>query len=160
MSWNDGYERKKLEGELKKEEEILRGHGISDDDIKALRNMAYEDLNSRRWNAEHTQSFEEEFDDGDYDESQNPLYLKFADKLTTHIDEDEDSESGWIDKISCPGLVRWVKSLTVQELELLTLIIIKGFSKKDAAIQVGMKQRTMERRFDKWRRLNVFKNIF
>ena len=126
MCWNDGYERRKFEARQKKQAEEYRALGMTEEQIKEMYEFDLEQYKSDRRYHMHTQPFtSSDFDDGEDDDSESTLLNKFFDELTLTIDSrSEQSRYWWIEEIDNPKLAETIKTLSPEQIELLTLVVI------------------------------------
>lgn len=135
MCWNDGYERRKFEARQKKQAEEYRALGMTEEQIKEMYEFDLEQYKSDRRYHMHTQPFtSSDFDDGEDDDSESTLLNKFFDELTLTIDSrSEQSRYWWIEEIDNPKLAETIKTLSPEQIELLTLVVIDGYGQTEIA---------------------------
>ena len=149
MSWNDGYERKKFEAKQKKLAEEYRKAGMTEEQIKAMYEYDFEQFKSDRTYRMHTQALQvEEFDELDADESDNALIKHFENELTTSSEDGEHSRYWWIEELDNAELAKKIKSLTKEQIELLTLVVVDGYDQTEIAKILNVNQSTISRRFE------------
>lgn len=149
MSWNDGYERKKFEAKQKKLAEEYRKAGMTEEQIKAMYEYDFEQFKSDRTYRMHTQALQvEEFDELDADESDNALIKHFENELTTSNEDGEHSRYWWIEELDNAELAKKIKSLTKEQIELLTLVVVDGYDQTEIAKILNVNQSTISRRFE------------
>lgn len=148
MSWNDGYERRKFEARQKKQAEEYRALGMTEEQIRAMYEFDLEKYKSDRRYYSHTQSFiPDDFDENEDDDEKLSIFDKFKDVLTTSIeDSSEKSRYWWIEEIDDPNLVRKIKSLPQDDIELITLLAFDGYSKTEIAKMLGCQPYHITRR--------------
>lgn len=148
MSWNDGYERRKFEAKQKKQAEEYRALGMTEEQIQAMYEFDLEQYKSDRRHYSHTQSFiPDDFDESEDDDEKLSIFEKFKDVLTTTIENSSDkSRYWWIEEIDDPNLVRKIKSLPQDDIELITLLAFDGYSKTEIAKMLGCKPYHITRR--------------
>jgi DNA-directed RNA polymerase specialized sigma24 family protein len=146
MSWNNGYERKKFEARQKKQAEEYKAQGMTEEQIKAMYEFDLEQYKSDRRYHLHTQPFSSsDFDDGEDDDSESTLLNKFFDELTVTIGScGEKSRYWWIEEINNPKLAEAIKALSPEQFELLTLVVIDGYTQAEAAKKMGIPYRTFK----------------
>lgn len=157
MKWNNGRERKLF----KKQQDILRKQyiaaGMSEDQIQAIYDYDLSVLNGRQREARHTQRLDiGEFDDDKYDEGENPLLDKFADKLTVEMDCSEVNRYSWTDEIDNETVARIITKLPMQDIELLTKIFVDGFSLTEIACMDNITQQAVSKKLQKIK--SIFQN--
>lgn len=155
MCWNDGYERRKFEARQKKQAEEYRALGMTEEQIKAMYEFDLEQYKSGRRYYSHTQSFvPDDFDEDEDDDEKLSIFDKFKDVLTTSIEESGNkSRYWWFEEIDNPDLVRNIKSLSTEQLELLTLVVIDGYGQAEIAELMKVSQSAISQRIATIRKL-------
>lgn len=149
MSWNNGYERKRFEAKQKKLAEEYRKAGMTEEQIKAMYEFDLEQFKKDRIYQMHTQALQvEEFDELDADESDNALIKHFENELTTSIEDGEHSRYWWIEELDNAELAKKIKSLTKEQIELLTFVVVDGYDQTEIAKILNVNQSTISRRFE------------
>jgi RNA polymerase sigma factor (sigma-70 family) len=158
MAWNNGLERKKFEAEQEKLAAEYRAAGMSEEQIQQMHEFDLEVFNSNRRFAEHTQEFPESpFEDGD--EGQSPLYERFPEALTVSMELPIGNwRYAWIDELEDEQLAKELKSLSVEDIELITLYAFEERSQEEISKQFGISQRAVSKRIEKLRKF--FKKFF
>ena len=135
MEWNNGKERKKFEKQQARLREEYRKAGMTEEQIKAMYEYDLSVFRKNRIEAIHTQRLDlDAFDDDSAtDEGQNPLLLKFADKLTVELSITHTSRYAWVEDVENEKLAKGLKSLKKKDLELLTLWLVDGYSQSEIA---------------------------
>lgn len=148
MSWNDGYERRKFEARQKKQAEEYRALGMTEEQIQVMYEFDLEKYKSDRRYYSHTQSFiPDDFDEGEDDDEKLSIFDKFKDVLTTSIeDSGNKSRYWWIEEIDNPNLVKKIKALPQDDIELITLLAFDGYSKTEIAKMLGCQPYHITRR--------------
>ncbi len=148
MCWNDGYERRKFEARQKKQAEEYRALGMTEEQIKVMYEFDLEQYKSDRRYYSHTQSFvPDDFDENEDDDEKLSIFDKFKDVLTTSIEESGNkSRYWWFEEIDNPDLVRNIKSLSTEQLELLTLVVIDGYGQAEIAELMKVSQSAISQR--------------
>ena len=73
---------------------------------------------------------------------------KFFDELTVTIDSSsEQSRYWWIEEIDNPKLAETIKTLSPEQIELLTLVVIDGYGQTEIAEIMGVSQSAISQRF-------------
>ena len=117
--------------------------------IKEMYEFDLEQYKSDRRYHMHTQPFtSSDFDDGEDDDSESTLLNKFFDELTVTIDSSsEQSRYWWIEEIDNPKLAETIKTLSPEQIELLTLVVIDGYGQTEIAEIMGVSQSAISQRF-------------
>ena len=148
MSWNDGYERKMFAKRQKKQAEEYRALGMTEDQIRAMYEFDLEQFKSERRHRMHTQPLQvEEFEENDADESDNTLLNEFFEELTCTIETSGNkSRYWWIEEIDNSHLVKKIKALPQDDIELITLLAFDGYSKTEISKMLGCQPYHITRR--------------
>ena len=148
MSWNDGYERKMFAKRQKKQAAEYRALGMTEEQIKEMYEFDLEQFKSERRHRMHTQPLQvEEFEENDADESDNTLLNEFFDELTYTIETSGDkSRYWWVEEIDNPVLIRNIKNLSIEQLELLTLVVIDNYGQAEIAELMKVSQSAISQR--------------
>jgi len=105
--------------------------GMSKEAINKMYEYDLEDFRKERIYCMHTQFFPEipeENDDGDY-ESENPLYLHFLDAISVKPDERLiENQFDWVYEIKDKKIRHALTMLNIEDLELITLFAISGYT--------------------------------
>ena len=122
---------------------------MTEEQIKEMYEFDLEQYKSDRRYHMHTQPFtSSDFDDGENDDSESTLLNKFFDELTLTIDSRrEQSRYWWIEEIDDPKLAETVKTLSPEQIELLTLVVIDGYGQTEIAEIMGVSQSAISQRF-------------
>ena len=145
MEWNNGKERKKFEKQQARLREEYSKAGMTEEQIKAMYEYDLSVFRKNRIEAIHTQRLDlDAFDDDSAtDEGQNPLLLKFADKLTVELSITHTSRYAWVEEVENEKLAKGLKSLKKKDLELLTLWLVDGYSQSEIAQQMGVNRKAI-----------------
>lgn len=146
MGFNNGRERRKFEDEWKILRERYREAGFSEDGIDAMRAFDEDAYRSRRRFEEHNQPLPAE----DFIESgsvnRRTLFDKFE-TLTVSFDENSfPGRHAWADAVGDPALSSKLKRLKDDDLELLTLFAIEGYTQPEIARLLGCSQQNISKR--------------
>ena len=149
MSWNDGYERRKFEARQKKQAEEYRALGMTEEQIQTMYEFDLEQFKSERRHRMHTQQFtSSDFDEGEADDSESTLFDKFFDELTCTIETSgEHSRYWWVEEIEDADLCKRIKSLSVDDIELITLYAFDGYTQDEIAIKFSCKKQNIQKKF-------------
>lgn len=143
MEFNYNTERRKYEKNWAKTEALYRKHGMSEAAIQEMREYDWDLFKAARIEAMHTQEMGFHPDDDD-DKSMmdSPLLKKFFEQFTTQYDTyGTHSRYWWLEELSDPRLVAGITKLTDEDKELLTLIIVEGYSQEECAVKLHITQR-------------------
>ena len=149
MSWNDGYERRKFEAKQKKQAGEYRALGMTEEQIQTMYEFDLEQFKSERRHRMHTQQFtSSDFDEGEADDSESTLFDKFFDELTCTIETSgEHSRYWWVEEIEDADLCKRIKSLSVDDIELITLYAFDGYTQDEIAIKFSCTKQNIQKKF-------------
>lgn len=149
MSWNDGYERRKFEAKQKKQAEEYRALGMTEEQIQTMYEFDLEQFKSERRHRMHTQQFtSSDFDEGEADDSESTLFDKFFYELTCTIETSgEHSRYWWVEEIEDADLCKRIKSLSVDDIELITLYAFDGYTQDEIAIKFSCTKQNIQKKF-------------
>lgn len=133
---NYGYNRKKMEKEFAEIAAICRADGMPEESIEAVHRLLLDILNNDRRFYVHTQSYDGlQFADGEEaEEGRLPLLDKFTDQLSViQVEICEWQRMAWLDDIDTPEIVIWLKSLSDDDIFMLTLLVVDGMKQTEVA---------------------------
>jgi hypothetical protein len=143
MTFIYGAERKKFEKTWAITEALYRKHGMSESAIQEMREYDWDLFKAARIEAIHTQEigFQPDNDD-DMTMMDSPLLMKFFERFTTQYDtHGSHSRYWWLEELSDPRLVTAILRLTDDDKELLTLIVVEGYTQEECAVKLHISQR-------------------
>ncbi len=161
MGFNNGLERKKFEAMWKKLRAEYAAAGMDEAAIEEMYQFDLDTFRSDRRYGEHTQAMpSQEFDDdGDVPgESNTALLVKFFDSFAVMPrDTDENNRYGWLDEVGSEEVGRALRSLSPQQIEILTLVAFEGYSATEAGKKLGMTQQGVSWHIGKMKK--ILKNL-
>lgn len=147
MSWNNGYERKQFDEDQEKQAKEYRKSGMSEEAIAAMHEFDEEAFHSRRAWEEHKQDIAATKSNGEETEYEQSIIQRFFDRFTTAYDTyGTHSRHWWLQELTDPRLVNAIPKLTKEDIELLTLIVIEGYTQKECAVRMHITQRAISYR--------------
>ena len=149
MAWNNGKEMKKFKEQQKRLREQYLANGMTEEQIAVLYQFDLEQLNSRRRECEHTQPFDFEAFEGEADEGQNPLYDKFLEILSITDDYSSLDRYGWIEEIEDVKILKAVKTLSKEEIEIVTMLAFEDMNQSEIATSFGLSQQSISKKIKK-----------
>ena len=156
MAWNNGLERKRFDEEQEKLAAEYRAAGMTEEQIEQMHQFDLEAFNSRRRFCEHTQQFPELPENIDEEDGFSPIFDKFIDELSVDMNaSDFRGRYWWIEEIDDPELAKKSKTLSKDDIELITLHVYESFTQEEIGEQLGISQRAVGKRIEKLR--NIFK---
>lgn len=147
MEWNNGKERAKFERDHKKLREEYLALGMTEDQIHELYILDLEWFNRQRTEARHTQSLDIDTSEDDEIKKDSPLYKKFFRNIVSQKDFDDDLE--WTEQIDDKELYHALKTLTSDELQILTKYAISGLKVTDIASSKGVSHQAISKKISK-----------
>lgn len=149
MEFNYTTERKKFEKNWAKTEALYRKHGMAKEAIQEMHEYDWDLFKAARIEALHTQEMDFQADDDDDTAMMDsPLLKKFFDRLTTQYDTyGTHSRYWWLEEIESPKLVPGISKLTDEDKELLTLMIVEGYTQEECAVKLHSSQSAISRKF-------------
>lgn len=120
--------------------------GLSEQAIQELYCFDWEWFLSRRRYANHTQPLPAEQISGEMDEGQSSLVNKFS-SLMTQLDESQiGGRYGWVESVEDRLLYDKLRRLSRSDLELLTLLVIEGYTQPQLAEHMGCSQANISKK--------------
>ena len=142
MEFNYNTERRKFERQWTKTEALYRRYGMSESAIQEMREFDWALFKAARIEAIHSQEIGFQPDEDDKSMMDSPLLKKFFEQLATHYDTyGTHSRYWWLEELSDPALIAGVAKLTDDDKELLTLIVVEGYSQEECAVKLHISQR-------------------
>lgn len=143
MTFNYSAERKKFEKNWAKTEALYRKHGMSENAIREMREYDWDMFKAARIEAIHSQDIGFQMDEeDDTDMMESPLLMKFLDQFTSQYDtHGSHSRHWWLEELSDPRFVAALPRLTEDDKELLTLIVVEGYTQEECAVKLHISQR-------------------
>lgn len=127
--------------------------GMSGEDIDKLYAFDWDWFCSRRRFMNHTQGLPAENIEGDDSKEQSSLIQKFA-SFSVSLDETlMGGRYGWVEEIEDGELLDKLRQLSTDDLELLTLIAIEGYSQSELARKTGAVQSVISRKLTRIKKL-------
>ena len=151
MEFNYGAEKKKFDAAWDKLAVTYSEAGMSPEAIQAMYEYDWDQFKAARVEALHTQEFTlpTEMEDGSYS-PESPLMGEFLPQLSNAYDTfGSHSRYWWLEELENPCLTMGVPSLTSEEKELLTLVIIERCTTREIARRLRLSQRTAARKLDR-----------
>lgn len=162
MGWNNASETKKFLRRLEREEKEYRAAGMTDEQITEIQAFDWEQFRSDRRYRTHTQdfSFDDFSEDGTGEESQSPLYEKFMEQMTYTMKSIPISEGryAWVDEIENEKLLVAIDMLTLEQINLLTYIVVDGLDQTQLGKKLNISQSAISQRISTIRK--IFQKIF
>lgn len=157
MKWNNGKERAKFEREQKELREQYIAEGMTEEQIQAMYDFDLKVFNGKRREAEHTQALDFAAVEAEDKELQNPLYKKFSDKLSVTMNFADASRYAWIDEIEDERLVKAIRALPQDYIDILTEVIVDRRTKSDIANERGVLKTAISNKICRIK--NIFKKF-
>lgn len=152
MGFNYSKEKFIFDREWEKLREQYIESGMSEETIQELYDFDWSWFRARRNYENRVQALPDEEIDEQKAETRSNLFRKFA-SLSISFDEKEFSgRYAWIDTISDVALSKRLKNLNEDELELLTLSLIEGYTQSEIARKMHCSQKAISKRLFKIKR--------
>lgn len=147
MEWNNGKERAAFEKRQAELREQYLALGMTEEQIHELYIYDLKWFNSQRTEARHTQSLDFDTNEDDEIKKDSPLYKKFFKNMVSQKDFEDNLE--WIEQIADKKLYNALKTLTSEELQILTKFAILGLSQSDIAASNGVSQQAISKKISR-----------
>ena len=148
MAVNFAHEYRKFEAEQARLRKEYKAAGMSDEQIDIMYKFDKAQLARDLAYKRRTQSLFTESDDFE-SETQSALLDKFMDVLSYTMEPDTSKHLWWLDEISDPNLLRAIKQLSSEQIELLDMYVFDSFSQTDIALRLGVNQSSVSRQLNK-----------
>lgn len=156
MGFNYGKERYRTEKEFARFAKTCREAGMPEGAIAEMYRYDREALNSDRRYYTHTQPFDgAAFSGGDdegCEEGRSPLYKNCLAQCSVQLEIHYSGRYGWLEDIDTPALVLWLKALSDDDLELLTLIVFDGRNQSEVAREWHRSEAAISKRMKRLRK--------
>lgn len=153
MGFNYSREKLIFDREWEKLREQYRKVGMSDKAIEELYDFDWSWFRMRRNYENRLQAMPDENIDEQNAETRSNLFQRFT-ALSTSIDEMELSgRYAWIDTISDDALSKKLRTLSDDELEILTLWALEGYTQCEIARKMHCSQNAISKRLIKIKRI-------
>ena len=137
MGFNYAREKRKFDEKWKKLEDWYRKSGMSEDAIREMREYDWSEFNS-------TRKFYRRGDD-------NVDIESIAEEDVDAIDKTFSGE--WIELLDTPDLVRKVRKLPVDYIEIIDLMVRENLTQKEIAGRMNCSQQNIAKKIEKIRKL-------
>lgn len=147
MSYNHGKEERFFEQRWKKLRKEYREAGMTEEAIEKIYLFDKDVFNRDRAYFEHLHvSFTEYngYSDEEEGETLDEPELSVSDELST-----DHSRYWWVEEIDNPILAAYIKSLSKDDIELITMYYFEGYNQNEIAEQIGVSQRAVSKRIAK-----------
>lgn len=156
MGFNYAAEKKKFETLWARLRREYRAAGMSDAAIQKMHDFDWEVFKQERIYRLHTQDlgigiFDEHSAE---QEDKSALMKKFLESVSRWDDYTTASRYGWIEEVDDPSIYKQLQALRKADLELLTLIVVDGFSQTEIAAVLECSPQNI------FGRLKKIRNIF
>lgn len=146
MGFNNAAEKKKFD----KRWAILRkkycNAGMSEEAIQDLYDFDWDEHLSERRYREHTQLLPTESITDDDEDSMSGLSKKFDSLKVTFSESDFSGRYSWVDTLEDEAMSVMLKTLSANDLELLTRMVIDGLSQAEIARMDGCARNTVNKK--------------
>ena len=155
MGFNYTAEKKKFETLWARLRREYREAGMSDAAIQKMHDFDWEVFKQERIYRLHTQDLGIGiFDEPSAEqEDKSALMKKFLESVSRWDDYTTASRYGWIEEVDDPSIYKQLQALRKADLELLTLIVVDGFSQTEIAVVLGCSPQNIFGRLKKIRKI-------
>ena len=155
MGFNYAAEKKKFETLWARLRREYRAAGMSDAAIQKMHDFDWEVFKQERIYRLHTQDlgigiFDEPSAEQD---DKSALMKKFLESVSRWDDYTTASRYSWIEEVDDPSIYKQLQALRKADLELLTLIVVDGFSQTEIAAVLGCLPQNIFGRLKKIRKI-------
>ena len=155
MGFNYASEKRKFEKRWATLRQEYKAAGMPDAAIQEMHDFDWNVFKQERIYQLHTQemsvgAFDEPYTD---QEDKSALMKKFLEAVSCWDNYAESSRYGWVEEIEGPQMSARLKSLSPEDLELLTRYVFDGFTQTELARQYGISQKNMHK---KWQRIKNY----
>lgn len=152
MGFNYGLEKKRFNAKWDRLWPEYQSAGMSDATIQAMREYDWEQFKRERIFRIHTQSFEGSlFHEGDMKEdTQAPVMKKYIAQFSVSLDDISTwGCSTWIEDLDTPELSKRVKSLSHDNIVLLSYLIVDGLSRAELSRRLNISRAAVTKRLSR-----------
>ena len=146
MGFNNAAERRKFEQRWAILRKKYRKAGMSKEVIQSMYEYDCDTFLSDRRYREHTQPLPSECIGDSDEDSMSGLFKKFDSLKVTFGEEDFSGRYSWIETLEDENLSRKLFALSIDDLELITRIVIDEFSQADIARLDGCVRNTVNKK--------------
>lgn len=146
MGFNYAKEKEKFDREWDKLRKEYSQAGMSEESIQEMYNFDLDTFRSQRTYSNRTQRMPDTLCSSSDENERSRLFRKF-DGLTTSPDERGITQN-WIDLIEDPRLIKGLKRLSQDDIELLVQLVLLEYSQRELAKILGCNKTTLARRFE------------
>ncbi len=158
MKWNNGFQTRRFEKRMEKQDREYRALGMTEEQIKAIHDFDLEVFLSDRRFAEHNQQLDLTTDDMD-DEGQCPLMKDFAENLSDQLRLEIADRFWWIQEAEDGCLLKAICEMTETQKLILTLLAFEERSQKEIGQILAKSQQAISRQLKEIKEI-LLKNGF
>ena len=153
MGFNYSREKLLFDREWEKLREKYKKAGMKEEAIQEIYDFDWSWFRMRRNYENHVQALPEDEIGEQRAETLSKVFQRFA-SLSTSFDEmDFSGRYAWIDTISNEGLSKKLRDLSDNDLELLTLLAIEGYTQREIARKMHCSQNAISKKVIKIKRI-------
>ena len=151
MGFNYASEKKKFEKEWAMLRQEYKAAGMSETAIQEMHDFDWDAFKRERNYQLHTQEMSVgAFDEPSTDqEDKSALMKKFLEAVSCWDNYAGSSRYGWVEEIEDPLMSARLKSLSSEDLELLTQYVFDGFTQTELARQYGISQKNIHKKLQR-----------
>lgn len=157
MKFNYATEKIKFDHEQEKLAKQYREAGMSEEAIQEMYAYDYELFKKQRVFCQHNQYLD--VDSSFVDSERSSLLAKFMHEMSTEMSfAKEDERNSWIEDVTDEHLYELLHNLTEADLDLLTMLVIEGYTVVEVARLKEVSHQTISKR---WKKIQKnMKNLF
>lgn len=157
MKFNYAAEKIKFDREQEKLAKQYREAGMSEEAIQEMYDYDYELFKKQRVFCQHNQYLD--VDSSFVDSERSSLLAKFMHEMSTEMSfAKEDERNSWIEDVTDEHLYELLHNLTEADLDLLTMLVIEGYTVVEVARLKEVSHQAISKRWKKIQK-NI-KNLF
>ena len=149
MGFNYAKEKTRFEKEWKKLRKEYEVAVMCADDIESVHTFDWEVFLSRRVYENHTQPLPDTLLNDENNGKCSSLFKKFSSLSTSFDVEDFSDRYAWLESVSDTELYAKLAMLSAEDLELLTLYAIDGYTQTEVALLLGQSQSVISRKISR-----------
>lgn len=156
MAYNYARERKKFVDEWKRKRAEYTAAGMDSNTIEEMYQFDLTEFRKNRSYFTHTVPMLPVGFDDDNGEDKSTFVNRFREATSVYDDYCSTTRYGWIDDIDNPLIVKKLKELSLNDIELLTLIVFDGFSQRDVAAMKMVSQFAISKKIQRIKKFLKF----
>lgn len=152
MKFNYQAEKMKYDAKWEKLQKWYESAGMSKEEIEEMKQHDWDEFKRERIFCMHNQYLEGYmFADGGYSdiEQRNPFMQRHKESFMKEDVYFDERENGWIEELETEELIRAIKKLDKEKLELITKLVYEQKTMEEIAKEIGVTKSAISRRFSR-----------